>query len=308
MVSSPFDRAFGVIPARQLISYGRPLRHEESVAPSSVTGFEFVDSSGKTWSVQRELRMDDVEVLKGSSKVVEVKVGAGNETVIRDFKFQTPTDAEQFEKGLARVKELEKELARKQIASYKESSKATLVKSSARGLGGSPVIGDNISLLFEIVSAVHLPKADVGGTSDPYCVVKLKGNEIHRTKVIKQNLQPIWTLETGSMFCIVCTPEEFFASSSGISFTIKDYDLAGADDVLATVSVPLNVALESKGERTEYTMTLEKAFAKKGAKAPSLFLRIKPASQDDIEVRRRLLDCYCDSPLFITVYAIRQRF
>jgi Ca2+-dependent lipid-binding protein len=146
------------------------------------------------------------------------------------------------------------------------------------------VIGDKINLLVEIVSAVNLPKADVGGTSDPYCVVKMKGSEIHRTKVIKQNLQPIWTLETGSMFCILSTPEEFFASSSGISFTIIDHDIAGSDDVLATVSVPLNVALESKGERTEYSMTLDKAFAKKGTKSPSLFLRIKPASQDDIEV------------------------
>lgn len=245
-----------------------------------------MDPSGKTWTVQREFKTDDIEVLKGSSKVVEVKVGAGVDTVVRDLKFHNTPDADQFEKGLAKVKELEKERAQKQLAAYKESTKA-LNATSTRGVGDVSDVGDNVCLLAEVVSAISLPSADIGGSSDPYCVVRMKGKDIHRTKIIKKNLQPIWTLETGSLFLIQCTTEEFFASSSGISFTVKDYDVADADDVLATVSVPLKDALEGSGERTPYEMKLDKRFAKKGVKSPTLFLRFKPASKDDIEVRPR---------------------
>jgi Ca2+-dependent lipid-binding protein len=268
-----------------------PSALEESVVASD-SGFVIMDNAGKPWSVQRELRVEDIEILKGSSKVVEVKVGTGQDTVVRDFKFHNSPDAETFENGLAKVKELEKERSRKQIASYKESARAlnstkalnTTKKLTGGDAGHNPATLEEINLLVEIVSAVNLPKADIGGAADPYCIVTMAGKEIHRTKVIKQNLQPIWTLETGSMFVILSTPEVFFASSSGISFAIKDYDIAGAHDLLATVSVPLNVALDSTGDRTEYSMVLDKAFAKKGTKAPSLFLRIKPASKDDIEV------------------------
>lgn len=254
---------------------------DESVA-ASVSGLEFMDSSGKTWSVQRELKTEDIEVLKGSSKVVEVKVGHGNDTVVRDLKFHNSPDADQFERGLAKVKELEKQRCLKQMASYKASTKS-LNATSARGIGDTLDVGDNVNILVEIVSAINLPAADINGYSDPYCVVRMKGKDIHRTKAVKKSLQPIWVLETGSLFLIQCTTEDFFASTSGITFTVKDYDVANADDNLATVSVPLKDALEGTGERTEYQMTLDKSF--KGKKAPTLFLRFKPASKDDIEVR-----------------------
>lgn len=65
-------------------------------------------------------------------------------------------------------------------------------------------------------------------------------------------LDPIWTLQTGSLFLVVMTPEEFFGSSGGMSFTIKDFDAVGPNEILGHVTVALQDLLKGTGERVEY--------------------------------------------------------
>jgi len=53
---------------------------------------------------------------------------------------------------------------------------------------------------LEVVAARGLAKADAfGGKSDPYCVVRWEGKEVHRTKTIKKELNPKWTNETAEL-------------------------------------------------------------------------------------------------------------
>ena len=266
---------------------------DDSVATME-SGDEFVDDRGKLWKTSLEHTTGDIVILKGGSnnKTTEVKLGSGNDTVVRDFKFASATDAQKFAQGLATVKKLEAKRTQKQIALFKQqgnNNNSTLAlngNSTERGVGGLDelAIGEEINLLVEVVSATDLPSADLtSGKSDPYVIVRMNGSEVHKTKSISKSLQPIWTLETGSLFLLQMAPEEFFSSAAGISFTVIDYDAVGSDDVLASVDVPLQEALRGKGERKQYSLSLDKQFMKSGTK-PKLFLRFKQASKADIEV------------------------
>lgn len=268
---------------------------DDSVATME-SGDEYTDPDGKLWKTSGEFSSDDVVILKGGSKTIEVKIGSGNDTVVRDFKFGKDTDALKFEKGLATVKRLEGDRAKKQISLFKQASKSTVNGTSTRDLDVS--IDEEINLLVEVVSATDLPSADITtGKSDPYVQIRMKGSEIHKTKSIPKTLQPIWTLETGSLCHIQMSPEEFFASASGISFVVKDYDAVGSDDILATVDVPLKEVLRGKGERSQYSLKLAKDFVGKG-NHPKLFLRFKQATKEDIEVRIMLNGNACACSLF----------
>ncbi|KAJ1980045.1 Tricalbin-2, partial [Dimargaris cristalligena] len=47
-------------------------------------------------------------------------------------------------------------------------------------------------LHLEVVDAQDLPAADNSGTSDPYVVVSLNGEKVHKTPAIKKTLAPVW--------------------------------------------------------------------------------------------------------------------
>lgn len=142
---------------------------------------------------------------------------------------------------------------------------------------------EEINLLVEIVSANDLPIGDIT-SSDPYVIVFMNGKELHRTAVIHNNLNPIWTLSTGSLFLVEMTPEEFFSSSAGMTFVIKDEDTIGSNETLATVTVPLEVLLEGKGERVGYVIEPHDKPDKKPEREGKLFLRFKKATAEDIDV------------------------
>ena len=57
---------------------------------------------------------------------------------------------------------------------------------------------DEPYLLLELVGALGLPSA----TIDPHCVVRVRGKEIHRTKTIYDDPNPIWTVQTHSL-CLI---------------------------------------------------------------------------------------------------------
>jgi len=153
---------------------------------------------------------------------------------------------------------------------------------------GSMQPDDQINILVEIVSALDLPIADFV-SADPYVVVKMAGKDVHRTAVIPKDLNPIWTLKTGSLFLLRSTVEEFFAATSGLTFVIKDYDAVGKNEKLGEVNVSLDELLKGTGERVEYKIVHAQGFEPKGKdgaepKNARLFLRMRKASDDDIKV------------------------
>jgi hypothetical protein len=231
-------------------------------------------------------KLEDIGILKTAGKVVELRLGHGNETVVRDIKFESADDALSFQQLLEHMHQLERDRTQKQVALYKDKLRSTPPTSPS---GSKQVVGleDNVSsinLLVEIVSASNLPVADMF-TSDAYVVVHMGGNEIHRTKVISSDVDPIWTLDKGSLFLLQMSPEQFFSSTGGMSFVVKDFDSLGSNELLGNVTLPLDKLLEGTGERTEFVLETNSKFSKtsKMSSESMLCLRFKKASQSDID-------------------------
>ena len=304
---------------------------------AAITGTSTVSaaSSGTSthWVEHKLYRLEEVQVLKQRKDSIEVQLGLGHDTIVRDFKFvpsttgSTTTDANvsHFCSMLLTMKQLEQTRAMKLMNQYKlqlqqqnevkPSQFTDLISSSATPGTTAPTTATKrtktnpkIQLLVEIVSMTNLPVTDLLST-DAYVVVRLGAQEIHRTSVISNNLSPIFTLLTGSLFTIVYPSiEEFFrAATSGLSLTIKDYDTVGSNDLIGTVQVQIQNLLNGTGERIPYPIeltnrptpaepvdddldtSLTKRKKKAGvsdnkkAKVPTLYLRYKQASQHDID-------------------------
>jgi hypothetical protein len=67
-------------------------------------------------------------------------------------------------------------------------------------------------------------------------------------------LNPIWTLETGSLFLIRTTVMDFFARSQFLTFVIEDYDGLTSNDFLGSVEVAKQYILKDggTGERVDF--------------------------------------------------------
>lgn len=72
--------------------------------------------------------------------------------------------------------------------------------------------------------------------------------------LISCSVNPIWTIETASLFILDVTPEAFFGSAQGLVFIIRDYDTIGANDTLGKVDVAQEDLLNGDGERKEFKL------------------------------------------------------
>jgi hypothetical protein len=90
-------------------------------------------------------------------------------------------------------------------------------------------------------------------------------------------------LETGSLFLIRTTVEEFFLRSNFVAFVIKDYDSVGSDDIMGMVEIDKSEMLKGTGKRMEYDVQLDEHFKSSKSKKATLALRFKHASREDIQ-------------------------
>lgn len=70
--------------------------------------------------------------------------------------------------------------------------------------------------------------------------------------VIKNNTDPIWTVDAGSLCGLSATASDFFASSTGRTCILEDYDIVGSNEVIGQVVLSHTEVVEAKGERVEY--------------------------------------------------------
>jgi len=83
-------------------------------------------------------------------------------------------------------------------------------------------------LRITVVSAKDVKAADLLGTSDPYCICKIRGKEAFRTKTIWKTLSPVWDHP----------PEEVLvANYRDLKFEIYDKDVMSKDDFLGSAVV-----------------------------------------------------------------------
>lgn len=164
-----------------------------------------------------------------------------------------------------------------------------------------------IQLLIEIVSATDLPIADrMKQSSDPYVIVYLGHEEIHRTSHIPKTLNPIWTIDTGCLCLLSMSAQEFFQPAAGLTFALKEHDALTANEMLGSVSVPQSTLLQLTGEeRLALPLNLLKAHKyyhkpkpsgrhkASGGKAvfpPTLYIRARPATKEDRRFMKKVSD------------------
>ena len=104
---------------------------------------------------------------------------------------------------------------------------------------------------FECHVIVHearkLIAADRGGTSDPYCQVKVE-KQLSKTEIVKKSLSPVWN-ETFDFSSRVTT--------KALIFELYDYDMIGSHDFLGGIELDLSVLELDMGARkpTWYDLT-----------------------------------------------------
>ncbi|KAL2913662.1 Tricalbin-2 [Polyrhizophydium stewartii] len=86
-------------------------------------------------------------------------------------------------------------------------------------------------LNIDIVEAKNLMSADTNGFSDPYCVVNLNGSRIHKTKVLKRTLNPVFN---ESIQAVVKS-----RLRSTVEVQLMDWDALGGHDFLGRVVIHL---------------------------------------------------------------------
>ena len=292
------------------------------------------DDTATNWRERYRSTLETIAVSKSLGRVCDLKYGAGSDTKVRGIYFDATSECKEFGKLLKELKHLEQERATRMAQAYSVRRGSTSPQhGDAAGAGGETPQGQApggatgalmsifsspfaakarsmiplgqkpkmdgtmpVKLLFEIVSASNLPKADLL-SCDPYIIVFEGAKEVHRTKYIAKDINPIWTLGNGALFYVETTVEEYFRSSSTFKFVIKDYDAVGANEVLGTVEVSKDAILsKGTGARIEYPVELDKkALGKNNKKAPkatgimmggnkpTLALRYKHATDDEIQ-------------------------
>ena len=113
-------------------------------------------------------------------------------------------------------------------------------------------------------------------------------------------------MDTGSLFLLQSTTDEFFRASGGVTFSIADYDVGTKSELIGSVVIPQEDLLESNGEkRLEYEIEV----VLKGYKAsdsvftPKLVIRCRRAEEEDLKFmqqygkikRGRKLGVYADA-------------
>jgi len=234
----------------------------------------------------RSFCIEDILLMDRRKNVCEVQVGSGEETKVYDLRFRTETDSATFADRVDRFRTSELERAKQQAEWYRVEKQNEVGEDSSI-----------VRLLVEIVSATNLPgdTGTFGGSSlrNPFVKVKLGGSEIHRTRVCSNTVNPVWSLETGSLFLVEMDPQDFFSSTGGMTFVLSDYQnftaVVGANQVLGRVRVGLNQIMEMKGERVSYEIAVAQDVKVSSALTPKLYLRFKEASPTDVQVRLRII-------------------
>ena len=216
------------------------------------------------WLQKYKFSLKNVEINKRhkSSCVVTTKLGELSQ--MREIIFYSQKEAIAFCDLIRQQKSFEKE---------RERQKFKLALGDIK-LGRD----ENIDFLIEIVGAEDLPVADLL-TSDPLVKVYFQDNEVHRTKHICSNLNPIWSVATSSLFLWSVSAKVLFESEDGLTFLVQDFDKFGSNDNLGAITVSPKKLYEWSGERRDFL--LRPLHGKDSVGKSTLALRCRRATDYD---------------------------
>ena len=205
---------------------------------------QLTDHGGKEytgWKPKYSLPVHGIYMKGHRKKSVHFLISFNGFKQSREFIFDTIDDRRLFLTSVETQKKLEDTRQKERLQTALDHAKIVLPKF------------ETITLLIEIVSGYDIPIGDYT-SSDPYVVVLMGHQEIHRTKVLPKTLNPIWTLKTGSLFLLTVESKHFFVEN-GLQFVLKDYDQFGKHDVLGVVKVEPKLFYNANGtERMEFKL------------------------------------------------------
>jgi hypothetical protein len=233
---------------------GVPQLRPSSSGSVSTIGFRGVDDSIQRlsslmeapgqWSVKVSTPISKISVSRDGSRC-NTTLGNMNDNSIEEMilSFLSEDEAKSFVRFVREIKKAHKDVAKKVIQNTMEYG--SLVSSV-----------QSVDFLVEIISATDL-KAVNRRTSDPYVVVYHGGKKIHKTGVVKKNLDPIWTVETQSMFIFTLFPEDYY--NSELTFEVRDYETFVKGDNLGRAMLSNERLMEANGKRVEMRLKDDEA-------------------------------------------------
>lgn len=110
------------------------------------------------------------------------------------------------------------------------------------------VKGDDPGTLeVELVRGIDMVAADAGGTSDPFCLVKINEKKVYKSKVVKKTLNPIWS----EVFEIPIKNRK----SDVLNIEVRDWNKVNFSQPMGSLSFPLAQLMNDR--RDEFTLPLE---------------------------------------------------
>jgi hypothetical protein len=142
-------------------------------------------------------------------------------------------------------------------------------------------------VLLDIVGAMGLTTLNrtTRNPLSPYCIVYVDGEEVSRTKAIRDDGDPIWTIQHNSL-CVISVSQNAKSQSYDLvegEVTIK---ILRGSTCMGKVELSYDEALAGDGERREYSIIPVTANADALTSIhhrATLALRFRPATQDDIK-------------------------
>lgn len=108
------------------------------------------------------------------------------------------------------------------------------------------------NVLMEVVSARGL--TSIKGV-DPYCLIRVGSHEVHRTKTIWNDPDPIWTVRTGSL-CLLRIPEEDSEIIDESEHSVV-VEVNHGNQCIGIVTISFKEVMTKVGEREEFPIRLK---------------------------------------------------
>ncbi|SCU98728.1 LADA_0H14994g1_1 [Lachancea dasiensis] len=141
---------------------------------------------------------------------------------------------------------------------------------AAMKLPASESIEDTGSLKLNIVSADGLPSHDRNNKSDPFVVVKVDGQKVEKTEVIKKSLSPVW-----NALLEIPIPSR---SRCEVLLEVYDWDRAGSNDLLSSTKLDTKSLVPGKTHDLNLDLDPQGSIKLKATFAPEyLFPALDPA-------------------------------
>lgn len=141
----------------------------------------------------------------------------------------------------------------------------------------------NYGVFIELLSCADLGQADGGlfmkGASDPYIVVRVRGNEVHRTGVVYDDCSPTFTVKEHQSKYLLNIPTE---DHDQVTLSVYDYDTLGDDEFLGMLRLDKMTLAEPKDDLELHNLEKDPKGSKKKNKLVqgSISIRLCEANEE----------------------------